>query len=192
MKSAASAARFDWPLAVAVVAITALGMLNLHSATHASRPQLYLQQVTWIGVGVLAFLAAAALAIVSLRFAPAHRRHAASLPCSFLAALSTARAAGSAGGLRSAVGVREAAGHALIARFVTDACARGLRHRTSRPTAIAAVPVALILRSPIPAPRSCYSWSSTLMLLAGLRLRSIVTLAVLAIVAAPLTWSTCS
>ncbi|MEK6606969.1 MAG: rod shape-determining protein RodA [Myxococcota bacterium] len=196
MKSAASAARFDWPLAVAVVAITALGMLNLHSATHASRPQLYLQQVTWIGVGVLAFLAAAALDYrLLLRFAYP-------LYLAGIAALVAVLAFG-----RTVNGSRrwiELGGLSIqpsefmkllvtlaIARYLQQTPApegRAIAH-VAIPTAIAAVPVALILRQPdLGTALLLFLVFSTLMLLAGLRLRSIVTLAVLAIVAAPLTW----
>jgi rod shape determining protein RodA len=51
--------RFDWTLAVATVAVMTLGLLNLWSAVRERQFQLFGQQLSWIGLGALVFLAVA-------------------------------------------------------------------------------------------------------------------------------------
>ncbi len=52
---------FDWPLAFAIGAILAIGLVNLYSATLAVRPALFTQQLVWIGIGLLVFFTVAAI-----------------------------------------------------------------------------------------------------------------------------------
>ncbi|HJZ86244.1 MAG TPA: rod shape-determining protein RodA [Polyangia bacterium] len=52
---------FDWPLAATTLAILALGLVNLYSATLAVRPALFYHQLGWLLLGVLVFVAVAAI-----------------------------------------------------------------------------------------------------------------------------------
>jgi rod shape determining protein RodA len=51
--------RFDWTLTGAIVGIMALGLVNLWSAVRERQFQLFGQQLSWIGLGALVFLAVA-------------------------------------------------------------------------------------------------------------------------------------
>ena len=52
-------ATVDWPLILTVLAIAGIGLLNLYSATHGTRHAgKFDRQLTWIGIGMIAFLAA--------------------------------------------------------------------------------------------------------------------------------------
>jgi hypothetical protein len=44
-RSGLSASGFNWPLALAVLLVSLLGVYNLHSAAAAESPNLYLQQL---------------------------------------------------------------------------------------------------------------------------------------------------
>jgi rod shape determining protein RodA len=52
---------FDWPLAATTLAIIALGLVNLYSATHAVHPAMFVSQLVWMAVGTVVFLAVAAI-----------------------------------------------------------------------------------------------------------------------------------
>src|SRR5690349_10319438 len=52
--------QFDWPLAGAILAIIAIGLVNLYSATRVAPRGLYQQQMMWFGVGTAIFVAMAA------------------------------------------------------------------------------------------------------------------------------------
>jgi rod shape determining protein RodA len=54
-------AQFDWPLAVAMLVIIGLGLVNLYSATRVAPKGLYGHQLGWYAIGVVVFVAAAAL-----------------------------------------------------------------------------------------------------------------------------------
>jgi rod shape determining protein RodA len=51
--------RFDWTLTAAMLAVMALGLLNLWSAVRERQFQLFGQQLSWIAIGALVFLAVA-------------------------------------------------------------------------------------------------------------------------------------
>jgi rod shape determining protein RodA len=51
--------RFDWTLTASILAIMALGLVNLWSAVRERQFQLFGQQLSWIGLGALVFLAVA-------------------------------------------------------------------------------------------------------------------------------------
>src|SRR5215831_6632293 len=51
--------RFDWTLSVAALAVIALGLLNLWSAVRERQFQLFAQQLSWLALGGLGFLAVA-------------------------------------------------------------------------------------------------------------------------------------
>lgn len=53
--------RFDWTLLVSVGCVAALGLTNLWSAIRERQYQLFGQQITWLGVGLMVFLLLAAL-----------------------------------------------------------------------------------------------------------------------------------
>lgn len=53
--------QFDWPLAVGMAFLIALGLTNLYSATMTAPKGLYQQQLTWYAVSALAFVLAAAV-----------------------------------------------------------------------------------------------------------------------------------
>jgi len=54
-------AQFDWPLAGGTLAIIALGLVNLYSATRVAPKGLYQAQLLWLGVGVVLFVVVAAI-----------------------------------------------------------------------------------------------------------------------------------
>jgi rod shape determining protein RodA len=51
--------RFDWTLTAAMLAVAALGLLNLWSAVRERQFQLFARQVSWLAIGMLIFLGAA-------------------------------------------------------------------------------------------------------------------------------------
>ena len=51
--------RFDWTLTAAIVAVLALGLVNLWSAVRERQFQLFGQQLSWIALGALVFLTVA-------------------------------------------------------------------------------------------------------------------------------------
>jgi rod shape determining protein RodA len=53
--------RFDWTLTLAAAAVTALGLMNLWSAVHERQSHLFTQQLSWLAVGSVLFLAVASL-----------------------------------------------------------------------------------------------------------------------------------
>lgn len=191
------APRVDWPLAMAVAAITAVGILNLFSATHASRPQLHFQQVTWIVVGTVAFVTAASIDYRHLV------RAAYPLYVVGILALITVLIFGRAvnGSRRwielGGVSVQPSEFMKIlltlaIARYLHQNPApegRTLAH-VALPAALAAVPVFFILRQPdLGTALLLVLVFITLLLHAGLRFRSLATLGGLLIVVAPLTWA---
>src|SRR5512140_2341401 len=53
--------RFDWTLTLAAASIVAMGLINLWSAVRERQSALYAQQVSWLGLGVVAFLVVATI-----------------------------------------------------------------------------------------------------------------------------------
>jgi rod shape determining protein RodA len=53
--------RFDKPLAFAMAAIIAIGLVNLYSATRVAPHGLYVQQLVWFAVGIALFIGTAAI-----------------------------------------------------------------------------------------------------------------------------------
>ena len=53
--------RFDWTLTASAAAVTGLGLMNLWSAVHDRQSHLFTQQISWLALGALAFLAVASL-----------------------------------------------------------------------------------------------------------------------------------
>ncbi len=51
-RSGLSLSAFNWPLALAVLFVSLLGVYNLHSAAAAESPGLYLQQLKFMGLGI--------------------------------------------------------------------------------------------------------------------------------------------
>ena len=54
-------AQFDWPLFGAMLAIIAIGLVNLYSATRVAPHGLYTQQLVWFAAGFLIFVVVAAV-----------------------------------------------------------------------------------------------------------------------------------
>jgi rod shape determining protein RodA len=54
-------AQFDWPLAIAILSIVAIGLINLYSATRVAPPGLYQQQIGFFIGGLGIFLSLAAI-----------------------------------------------------------------------------------------------------------------------------------
>lgn len=188
--------KIDWMLAFAIVAITALGVLNLYSATHASRPQLCLQQVMWIFVGVLTCVGIAAI----------DYRHWQKLAYPLyvvgVVALVLALAFGRAvNGSRRWIELGELSIQPsefmkvlltiAIARYLHQNPAPEGRHlrRIAIPMGLAGLPVALILLQPdLGTALLLVLVSVTLLLNVGLRVRSLSTVAITLVAIAPLTW----
>lgn len=53
--------RFDWTLTLAIATVIGFGLVNLWSAVRERKAQLYAQQVSWLGLGAIAFLAVASI-----------------------------------------------------------------------------------------------------------------------------------
>jgi rod shape determining protein RodA len=53
--------RFDWTLTVAALAVAGLGLVNLWSAVHDKHSNLFSQQISWLGLGAGVFLGTAML-----------------------------------------------------------------------------------------------------------------------------------
>ena len=62
-------AQFDWPLFGAILAIIAIGLVNLYSATRVAPKGLYQTQLMWFAVGGVVFVVAAAIDYRRLRAA---------------------------------------------------------------------------------------------------------------------------
>ena len=52
---------FDWPLGATTMAIIAVGLVNLYSATLAVKPALFYHQLGWMAGGIVLFIAVAAI-----------------------------------------------------------------------------------------------------------------------------------
>src|SRR5439155_617620 len=62
---------FDWPLFLFTLTVSALGLVNLYSATPVAPRGLYQQQLAWYAIGAVVFVGAAAIDYrVYERFAP--------------------------------------------------------------------------------------------------------------------------
>ncbi len=53
--------QFDWPLAGVTLALLAIGLVNLYSATRVAPRGLYTQQLVWLGLGLVGFIVVAAI-----------------------------------------------------------------------------------------------------------------------------------
>jgi rod shape determining protein RodA len=51
--------RFDWTLTLSALGVMALGLVNLWSAVHERRAHLFTQQISWLALGAVVFLAVA-------------------------------------------------------------------------------------------------------------------------------------
>jgi rod shape determining protein RodA len=191
------ARRFDWTLAVAVVAISVVGMLNLYSATWTSRPQLYSQQFSWMGIGLVGFAAAAAIDYRYLARV-AYPLYVFGV-ISLIVVLIFGRTVNGARRWIELGGVSVQPSEFMklllilvLARFLNDwpvAEGRGLRH-LAVPTALVALPVALVLRQPdLGTSLILVLIFTTIVVLIRLRRGAVVTLAIVGALAAPLTWS---
>ena len=189
--------RFDWTLAVAVIAISVLGMVNLYSATWTSRPQLYSQQLSWMAIGLVGFAAAAALDYRRLERL-AYPLFAAGVAALVLVLIVGKTVNGSRRWLElGAVSVQPSEFMKLLlilalARFLHDwpvAEGRALRQMVI-PVVMTAVPVALVLRQPdLGTSLILVLIFVTIVLLTKLRKGALMTLLLTAALAAPLTWS---
>jgi len=191
------ARRFDWTLAVAVVAISVVGMLNLYSATWTSRPQLYSQQVSWMGIGLVGFAAAAALDYRTLSRV-AYPLYVAGV-LSLVAVLFVGKTINGARRWIEIAGISVQPSEFMklmlilaMARFLNDwpvAEGRALRH-LAIPALMVAVPVALVLRQPdLGTSLILVLIFATVVLLIKLRRGALISLVIVGALAAPLTWS---
>ncbi len=189
--------RFDWPLFLTVVAISSVGVINLYSATHGgTASDAFAQQIYWltIGAGVAALTAA-----IDYRHFERHAWviYAGGLLLLVLVFLLGHTVRGSTRWI--SVGGLSLQPSELMKICLVIALAKYLHNdpktggRTLQdlliPGLIMAVPMGLILAQPDLGTAMIIAFIFvTIMVLTELKLRSLVTLGVTFIVAAPATW----
>ena len=191
--------RFDWPLFVVVCAISLMGVVNLYSATSAT-PKLaglYIQQIYWISIG-----AAVAVLVAAIDYRQLERyawvAYAAGVVLLVLVFLVGRSVRGSQRWIP--IGAFSLQPSELMKLLLVVALAKYLHDdprtegRTLKdlvvPGLILAVPMALILAQPDLGTALVLAFIfGSIMLLTQLKLRSLLTLAAVFVVSAPLTWS---
>ena len=189
---------FDWPLFIAVILLSAVGIINLYSATSATALSLAKQQLYWVALGMAGFLLVAA---VDYR----HLNRMAYLLYFFGLILLAAvlvfgrevngaqrwfHIAGGIGGQPSEL--MKVLMIVALAKFLHDdpvVEGRSLKHMAI-PFLVVGLPVVLILRQPdLGTAMVVFLIFLSVMLLTKLKLRSIITLFLVAVLSLPLTWT---
>jgi rod shape determining protein RodA len=195
--SAKLRSHFDWPLFGAMVLLAVLGVVNLYSATASTRLTLARQQVYWLCAGLVIFLVTAAVDYRVLN------RWAYLLYAIGLVALSLVLILGkSVNGAQRWIQVGAISGQPseimkvlmiiALAKYLHDdpvVEGRSLKHMAI-PFLVVGVPVLLILRQPdLGTAMLIFLLFLSVMLLIKLKLRSIITLFLVAVLSLPMTWS---
>lgn len=188
---------FDWPLFGAVVILAVLGVVNLYSAIASTTMHLARQQIYWLGLGLIAFLAVTAIDYrVYNRLA--YLLYAGGLVGLILVLVVGKSVNGAQRWLQlGPVGFQPSELMKVLliialAKYLHDdpvVEGRSLKHMAI-PFLVVGLPVLLILRQPdLGTAMLFFLIFLSVMLLTKLKLRSIITLFLVAVLAMPLTWS---
>ncbi len=191
---------FDWPLFVTVATIAVIGVTNLYSATSATTSalsELYIQQIYWLTLG-----AGAAVLVVAIDYRHYERlgwwAYGIGIALLMLVFLLAPEIRGSQRWIR--IGSFSLQPSEVMKLIIIVALAKYLHNdpktdgRTLKdlviPGLILALPMTLILLQPDLGTALILAFIfGSIMLLTHLKLRSVITLAVVFIVSAPLTWT---
>ena len=188
---------FDWPLFIVIVVLCVLGVANLYSATSSTTLILARKQLYWLCIGGAAFVLAAAIDYRVL-----NRLAYLLYGFGLLGLLSTLVFAPKIKGAHrwltfGEIGVQPSEIMKVLliialAKFLHDdpvVEGRSLKHMAI-PFILAGLPVMLILRQPdLGTAMLIFLIFLSVMLLTKLKLRSIITLFLVAVLSLPLTWS---
>lgn len=188
---------FDWPLFGAMCLLAVLGVVNLYSATSSTSLTLARQQIYWLCLGGAAFILTAGIDYrVYNRMA--YPLYLVGLVCLVLVLLVGKSVNGAQRWLQfGAFGFQPSEAMKVLmiialAKYLHDdpvVEGRKLRHLMI-PLMVVGLPVLLILRQPdLGTAMLFFLVFLTVMLLTKLKLRSIITLFLVAVVSLPLTWS---
>lgn len=188
---------FDWHLFIAVVMLAVVGIINLNSATASTTLTLARQQVYWLGIGMAAFFATAALDYRVLN-RMAYLLYAAGLVGLILVLLFGKSVNGAQRWLQLGyIGFQPSEFMKVLmiialAKYLHDdpvVEGRSLKHMAI-PFLVVGFPVLLILRQPdLGTAMLIFLIFLSVMLLTKLKLRSIITLFLVAILSLPMTWT---
>lgn len=189
---------FDWPLFIAIVILAVIGIVNLYSATSSTTLTLARKQIYWVVVGMAVFLLVAAVDYRVLN------RSAYLLYIIGVIALVIVLIVGRNvnGAQRWLLGVGGFGGQPseimkvlmiiALAKYLHDdpvVEGRSLKHMAI-PFAVVGLPVVLILRQPdLGTAMLIFLLFLSVMLLTKLKLRSIITLFLVAVALLPITWA---
>jgi rod shape determining protein RodA len=188
---------FDWPLFAAILIISVLGVINLYSATASTRLNLGRQQLYWLGSGMVVFLITTAVDYRVLN-RWAYLLYAIGLVLLGLVLIFGKNVngaqrwlqVGSLGGQPSEL--MKVLMIIALAKYLHDdpvVEGRSLKHMAI-PFILVGLPVILILRQPDLGTAMLVSLLFlSVMLLIKLKVRSVVTLFLVAVLSLPLTWS---
>jgi rod shape determining protein RodA len=188
---------FDWPLALSVILLSAIGVMNLYSATASTRLNLGRQQLYWLAVGMAVFLLATAIDYrVFNRWA--YLLYAIGLVLLSLVLIFGRNVNGAQRWLQiGGVGgqpseIMKVLMIIALAKYLHDdpvVEGRSLKHMAI-PFLVVGLPVVLILRQPDLGTAMIVSLLFlSVMLLIKLKLRSVITLVLVIALSMPLTWS---
>jgi rod shape determining protein RodA len=188
---------FDWPLFIAVILLATCGVVNLFSATASTKLTLATQQIYWFAVGTGVFLAIAALDYRVLN-RMAYLLYVFGLLALVLVLIFGREVNGATRWLQ--IGPVGGQPSELMKVLIIIALAkylhddpvvegRSLKHMAI-PFLLVGLPVLLILRQPdLGTAMLIFLVFFSVMMLIKLKLRSIITLFLVAILALPLTWT---
>jgi rod shape determining protein RodA len=188
---------FDWPLFISVVALCAVGIINLYSATSSTQLTLVRRQAYLLGGGTLAFVISAAIDYrVLYRLAyPLYGVGLLMLAAVLFVGKSVNKAQRWLELGPFAIQPSELMKVLLIiglAKYLHDdpvTEGRKLKHMAI-PLLLVAAPVALVMRQPdLGTAMLIFLLFISVMMLTKMKLRSIVTLAIVAVAALPVSWS---
>jgi rod shape determining protein RodA len=188
---------FDWPLFISILILSVVGLANLHSATSATSMTLTKQQFVWVGLGFLVFFISAALdyRILNQLAYPLYGIGVASLVAVLLFGRSvnaSTRWLQFGGMVFQPSEVMKVLLIVALAKYLNDdpvVEGRSLKHLLI-PIAVVGLPVVLILRQPdLGTAMLIFLLFLSVMMLTKLKLRSMITLFISAVVSLPLSWS---
>jgi len=189
---------FDWPLFIAVVFLAVVGVLNLYSATSTTRLTLARQQIYWVVAGMVVFLGVAAVDYRVLNRL-AYVLYMGGILALVLVLFLGVNVKGSVRWFQIYEGVGGQPSELMkilmilaLAKYLHDdpvVEGRSLKHMAI-PFVVAGVPVLLVLKQPdLGTAMLIFLIFLSVMLLTKLKLRSIITLMLVSVLALPLSWA---